>query len=60
MELPKQHFRHALLLFFNRRKNADLQALLNENPTQSTSELAGKLNVDRTTVIKRLRDMLFK
>jgi len=31
-------------------KNADLQALLDENPAQSTSELAKALNVDRITV----------
>ena len=38
-------------------ENADLQALLDENPAQSTSELASALNVDRTTVTKRLHDM---
>jgi len=38
-------------------KNIDLQALLDENPAQSTSELARELNVDRTIVIKRLRDI---
>ena len=32
-------------------ENADLQALLEENPAQSTSELARQLNVDCTTVI---------
>jgi len=35
-------------------KNVDLQVLLNENLTLSISELARELNVDRTTVIKRL------
>jgi len=38
-------------------ENADLQALLDENPAQSTSELARALNVDRTTVTKHLHDM---
>ncbi|KYN10230.1 hypothetical protein ALC57_17645, partial [Trachymyrmex cornetzi] len=35
-------------------ENADLRALLDENPVQSISELARELNVDRTTVIKCL------
>ncbi|KYQ51598.1 hypothetical protein ALC60_09296, partial [Trachymyrmex zeteki] len=41
-------------------ENADLKALLDENPAQSTSELNRESNVDCTTVIKRLYDMLFK
>ena len=32
------------------------QALLDKNPAQSTSKLARELNVNRTTLIKRLRD----
>ncbi|KYN18025.1 hypothetical protein ALC57_09670 [Trachymyrmex cornetzi] len=61
MGLPKEYFRHTLLLFFNQKKtNADLQTLLDENPAQSTSELDRELNIDRTTVIKRLRNMVFK
>jgi len=34
-----------------------LQALLNENLARSTLQLARALNVDRTTVTKRLHDM---
>ena len=30
---------------------------LDENPAQSTSELAIKLNIDRTIIIKRLHDI---
>ena len=38
-------------------EKCSLQALLDKNPTQSTSEFARKLNIDRTTVIKSLHDM---
>ena len=34
-----------------------MQALLDENPILSTSELARELNINRTTVIKHLHDM---
>lgn len=34
-----------------------LQALLDENPARSTSELASVLNIDRTTVTKCLHNM---
>ncbi|EFN89709.1 Histone-lysine N-methyltransferase SETMAR, partial [Harpegnathos saltator] len=37
-------------------ENADLQALLDEDPAQSTSELTTALNVNRTIVTKRLHD----
>ena len=34
-----------------------MQALLDENPAQSTSEFVRELNVNLTTVIKHLHDM---
>lgn len=35
----------------------DLQALLDEDPRQSTRELAARLNVGQSTVLRRLHDM---
>ena len=41
--------------------SCSLQALLDKNPAQSSSELARELNIDLTTVIKCLREIyLFK
>ena len=35
----------------------DLQALLDQDPSQSTSELATQLNVDQSTISRRLNEM---
>ncbi|KYN37264.1 hypothetical protein ALC56_08321 [Trachymyrmex septentrionalis] len=39
-------------------ENANLQGLLNKNPARFTSKLATELSVDRTTIVKHLRDVL--
>lgn len=38
-------------------KTDDLEALLDEDPSQSTRELGERLEVDHTTVLRRLHDM---
>ena len=70
MELPKEYFQHVLflLLFKSRDFNVNnkswkfrfVNIIGRKSSTIQMSELARELNIDRTTVIKRLRDMLFK
>ena len=60
----KSHLWHSLLFLFHQKKKAvkkfedeELQALLDEDPTQSQQQLAQTLNVTRGPICQRLKAM---